>query len=153
VVLGLGLGATLQTYTLVVQNATEHRDMGVATSATQFFRSAGGTVGIAVLGTVMTGRLSTAVADHLPAGAADAAGAGEAGIGSVLDPAALAQLPPAVELAIRQGLADALHEVFLIAIPIVAVAVVATLFIRSLPLRETLAPAADPDDAPDGARR
>lgn len=154
VVLGLGLGATLQTYTLVVQNATDQRDMGVATSATQFFRSAGGTVGIAVLGTVMTGRLGTAVADHLPAGA-DAAGAGGAGIGSVLDPAALADLPPAIELAIRQGLADALHEVFLLAIPIVAVAVVATLFIRSLPLRETLAPV-EPEPtsavAPDAGR-
>jgi predicted MFS family arabinose efflux permease len=51
VVVGLGLGAAMQTYTLVVQNAVAHSDLGVATAATQFFRSAGATVGIAILGT------------------------------------------------------------------------------------------------------
>lgn len=123
VVLGLGLGATLQTYTLVVQNMAEPRDLGVATSATQFFRNAGGTVGIAVLGTVMAGQL--------PAGQGG-------GVDSVLDPAALSNLPAAVEAAIRHGLADALHQVFVVAIPLILIAFVATAFIKSVPLRDTL---------------
>lgn len=138
IVLGLGLGATMQTYTLVVQNTSDRADLGVATSATQFFRSAGGTVGIAVLGTVMSGQLTTAIADHLDPSVASQMDGSSVGIDSVLDPNALAQLPTAIAEAIRQGLADSLHQVFLVAIPLVAVAFVATLLIKQIPLRETL---------------
>ncbi len=63
--------------------------------------------------------------------------AGSADVGSVLDPSALATLPPVVAGAVRQGLADQLHEVFLIGLPIVALVLVATLAIKALPLRET----------------
>jgi len=138
VVVGVGLGAAQQTFTLVVQNSVDRRDLGVATAATQFFRSAGGTVGIAVLGTIMTSRLATAIPRYLPAGAADSLPEGGIGAGSVLDPAALAQLPPDIATAVRQGLADALHGVFVAAIPLVLVAVVASLLIKAIPLRTTL---------------
>lgn len=143
VVVGLGLGACLQTYTLVVQNAVDARDMGVATAATQFFRNAGATVGVAVLGTVMTSQLGPAIGRHLPPGAADAASGVDAG--SVLDPAVLAGLPAPVAEAIRMGLADAMHVVFLAALPLAGIAVVATLFIKHVPLRDTLAPAVAPE--------
>lgn len=147
VVLGLGLGATMQTYTLVVQNTAEHRDLGIATSATQFFRSAGGTVGIAVLGTVMAGRLQSSIVEHLdPAAAAQMPEGTEIGIDAVLDPTVLAGLPDAVEEAIRMGLADALHQVFVVAIPIVLIAAVATLFIKAIPLRETLHESPKPEE-------
>ncbi|WP_156252649.1 MDR family MFS transporter [Pseudactinotalea terrae] len=147
VVLGLGLGATMQTYTLVVQNTAEHRDLGIATSATQFFRSAGGTVGIAVLGTVMAGRLQSSIVEHLdPAAAAQMPEGTEIGIDAVLDPTVLAGLPDAVEDAIRMGLADALHQVFVVAIPIVLIAAVATLFIKAIPLRETLHESPKPEE-------
>lgn len=138
VVAGLGLGGAMQTYTLIVQNAVDRRDLGVATAATQFFRSAGGTIGIAVLGTVLTARTGPAIRSHLPAGTASSMPSVDAG--SVLDPAALADLPPAVALAVRQGLADALHTVFLVSIPAVVVAIIASSLIRSLPLRTTLEP-------------
>jgi len=55
----------------------------------------------------------------------------------VLDPAALAGLPPVVADAVRQGLADQLHLVFLIALPLAAVVFLATLAIKPLALRET----------------
>src|ERR671910_245549 len=48
IVVGLGLGAVLQTYTLVVQNATSRENLGVATSTTQLSRSLGATLGTAV---------------------------------------------------------------------------------------------------------
>ncbi|WP_114561367.1 MDR family MFS transporter [Desertihabitans aurantiacus] len=136
VVIGLGLGACMQTYTLVVQNAVEQRDLGVATAATQFFRSAGATVGIAVLGTVMTSQLGPAIARHLPAEAQGAAG--QVGAGSVLDPTVLEQLPPAIATGIRMGLGDAMHTVFLVALPLAGIAFLATLFIKAQPLRDTL---------------
>ena len=138
IVVGVGLGGAMQTFTLIVQNAVERRDLGVATAATQFFRSAGGTVGIAVLGTIMSSRLATAIPAHLPQGAASAMPKDAGGAGSVLDPGVLAQLPPAIATAIREGLADALHGVFVAAIPLLLVAVVAALLIKAIPLRETL---------------
>lgn len=55
---GIGIGATMQTYTIVVQTGVPRRDLGVATSAIQFFRNVGSTVGIAVLGTMMTANVT-----------------------------------------------------------------------------------------------
>src|SRR5699024_9477672 len=138
IVLGIGLGGTMSTYVLVVQNTARSADLGIATSATQFFRSAGATVGIALFGTIWTSRVGEKVTSHIPAGMEAEMPAGDIDVGSVLDPVALAQLPGPVEEAIRQGLADALHDVFVLGIPVVLVAVLATLFLKVLPLRETL---------------
>jgi len=137
VVLGVGLGMAMQQYTLVVQNAVARTDLGVATASTQFFRNVGSTVGIALFGTVMTSGLAAAIAGHLSPEVAARMPAGSADAGSVLDPTALAGLPPAVADAVRQGLADQLHLVFLLALPLVAVVFLATLAIKPLPLRET----------------
>jgi EmrB/QacA subfamily drug resistance transporter len=141
IVTGLGLGAVLQTYTLVVQNATSRGDLGVATSMTQLSRSLGATVGTAIFGTIMVNGMRTEVPKHLPSEALNAPQAeqfsGASGVGSVLDPTALAQLPEAVATGIREGLAAAMHPVFVVALPILAVAFVATLFIKELPLRDT----------------
>jgi EmrB/QacA subfamily drug resistance transporter len=148
VVLGIGLGMAMQQYTLVVQNAVARADLGVATASTQFFRNVGSTVGIAVFGTVMTSGLGAAIAAHQPAQAAARMPAGSVDAGSVLDPGALAGLPAGVADAVRQGLADQLHEVFLLALPLVLVVLLATLAIKPLPLRETahtdVAPAQEP---------
>ncbi|WP_377644427.1 MDR family MFS transporter [Oryzobacter terrae] len=137
VVLGVGLGLAMQQYTLVVQNSVGRADLGVATASTQFFRNVGSTVGIAVFGTVMTSGLAGAIAAHLPAEVAASMPEGAADAGSVLDPAALASLPPVVADAVRQGLAEQLHGVFLISLPVVALVLVATALIRVLPLKET----------------
>src|SRR5215212_7039944 len=137
----VGLGAVLQTYTLVVQNATSREDLGVATSITQLSRSLGATVGTAIFGTIMTNGMRTEIPKHLPPQALNSPQAeklsGSGGVGSVLDPAALAQLPEAIATGIREGLAAAMHPVFVTALPILAVAFVATLFIKELPLRNT----------------
>ena len=128
VVFGIGLGMAMQLYTLVVQNAASARDMGVATASTQFFRSVGSTVGIAVLGTVMTSGLADAIKGHLPAAVlqqmAASGNGGGISAGSVLDPEKLKALPPVVADAVRQGLAGSSSS----ACPS-AVAFIATLFI------------------------
>jgi EmrB/QacA subfamily drug resistance transporter len=139
IVVGLGLGAVLQTYTLVVQNATSRGDLGVATSTTQLSRSLGATVGTAVFGTIMTNGMRTEIPKHLPAHALRGPQAAElsdgSGVGAVLDPNTLGQLPDAVATGIREGLAAAMHPVFVAGLPIIAIALVATLFIKELPLR------------------
>jgi len=139
IVVGLGLGAVLQTYTLVVQNATSRVDLGVATSTTQLSRSLGATIGTAVFGAIMTNGMRTEVPRHLPPHALQGPQAAElsdgSGVGAVLDPNTLGRLPDAVATGIREGLAAAMHPVFVAGLPIIAIAFVATLFIRELPLR------------------
>jgi hypothetical protein len=138
ILIGLGLGVTMQTYTLVVQNSVSQRDMAVATSATQLSRSIGAAVGLAVLGTILTQGLASSMSKYLPAAALKQfQAAGNSTAGAVFDPAQLAHLPPAIAAAIRHGLADALHPVFMAGLPIIGIAFIATLFIKELPLRQT----------------
>lgn len=137
-VLGTGMGMVSQQYVLVIQNAATRRDLGVATASTQFFRNVGSTVGVAVMGTVMNAGLQDAIVGHLPADAATGLPEGGLDAGSVLDPSALATLPPAISEAVRQGLADQLHLVFLLLYPLLAIQFIATFFIKALPLRDTL---------------
>jgi hypothetical protein len=110
----------------------------VATSTTQLSRSIGAAVGLAILGTILTQGLSSALTKYLPAAARaklQASGVGSAG--AVFDPSQLSHLPPAIAVAIRHALADGLHPVFLAGIPIIAIALIATLFIHEVPLRTT----------------
>ena len=135
-IFGLGLGMVMQQYLLVTQNAVQMRDLGVATAGTQFFRNIGSTTGIAIFGTVMNTGLQDAIASHLPAGVKLPAGG--IGAGSVLDAQVMAKLPPEAVTAVRLGLADRLHWVFLGAVPLIVLIFVLTAFIRVLPLRETV---------------
>ena len=139
-VLGVGLGMAMQQYTLVVQNVVDQRNMGVATATTQFSRNIGSTVGIAVYGSIMTGGLVQAIGSHLPPAMREqmAARAGDLDVGAVLDPSAAGSMPPVIADAVRAGLADQLHDAFLIGLPLLAVVLVATLLIRHVPLRETV---------------
>jgi EmrB/QacA subfamily drug resistance transporter len=65
VVLGIGLGVSMQTFVLIVQNAVEQSDLGVATSATQMFRSIGSAVGVAVMGTLLSHGMHAGMAGAL----------------------------------------------------------------------------------------
>lgn len=138
-VTGLGLGLTVQLFTLVIQNAVPQSELGVATSALQFTRNVGATLGTAVLGTVMSAAMGSAVATHvaeLPEDAAQKAKGIDAG--SVLDPSVLNSLPEQVAGAVRQGLAEAIGLVFIIVVPIAVAAFLPTLFLKEIPLSETL---------------
>lgn len=149
VVLGVGVGASMQTYTLIVQNSVSRQDLGIATATTQLFRSIGSTLGIAVFGTIMTQGMATEIAARMPAQAAGtvASQSGGSSIGSLLSPAALASLPPASVEAIREGASAALHTVFVSGLPFVAVALLASIFIKEVPLRRKAhAHAADDGD-------
>jgi EmrB/QacA subfamily drug resistance transporter len=139
VLIGLGLGCTMQTYTLVVQNSVSRADLAVATSATQLSRSMGSALGLAIMGTILTQGLASGIARYLPASVLQkfqASGSG-ASTGSVFDPTQLAHLPAAIAAGIRHGLSDALHPVFVAGLAMIVLAFIATLFIREVPLRQT----------------
>ncbi len=77
VIMGFGLGTTFPLYTIAVQNAVPHGVLGVATSSTQFFRSVGGTLGLAVLGSVMANRFSYELSSSVPQEVKDAMPVGQ----------------------------------------------------------------------------
>jgi EmrB/QacA subfamily drug resistance transporter len=140
VVIGLGIGMSLQVFTLVVQNNAKRSEMGIATSAVQFFRNLGATVGTAILGTVMSSSLQGNIMSHLPAAAQAKIAASGASIdaGSALDTSKVAKLPEIMLTAVRDGMADSMHSVFWTAVPFIVLAIVLTLFIRNKPLRTTI---------------
>lgn len=66
VIFGLGLGTSLPLFLLVVQNAVSFSFLGVATSSVQFFRSMGGTMGVAIMGSLVNAGLATKFMGQIP---------------------------------------------------------------------------------------
>jgi hypothetical protein len=105
----------------------------------------------------MANGMRTEIPKHLPPQALNGPQAqklsGGGGVGAVLDPNTIGRLPDGIVAGIREGLAAAMHPVFVVGIPIIALAFVATLFIKALPLR-TRAFVDDEADTPeDGTAR
>ena len=65
-IVGIGLGPCQSQFNLAIQNAVPVNRVGVATSASQFFRQIGATVGVAVFGTFLTSNLGIELPKHLP---------------------------------------------------------------------------------------
>ena len=119
VVVGVGIGLTMQVVVLATQNAVPKGDLGVATSSINFFRSIGGSVGVAVFGALLNARLSASIAG-----------------GHVLRGPELATLPAGARTAYLDGFASAMAGTFAWAVPVAAVGLVLTLAMRELPLRD-----------------
>jgi EmrB/QacA subfamily drug resistance transporter len=127
VVLGAGLGFTMQTLVLASQNDVVLADLGVATASVAFFRSLGGSLGVAFFGAVFNNSLSRRLGTTV-----------EVGEGSSLTPSELLDLPAAERARTVAGFADALTDVFLYATPLLLVALLITLRMREVPLRRTM---------------
>ena len=160
VLLGAGLGMTFPLTISVVQAALPRQVVGVATSQIQFWRNLGGTVGTAVLGSILarelTGDIQGRIAAlHLPPQVRLPSGSA-GNPRAALDPANVAhvrstlpqQLQPLYDQvvhAMRLGLGDALHQVFLIGAAILVAALLATIFLREVPLGRQRSQAAEPN--------
>jgi EmrB/QacA subfamily drug resistance transporter len=131
-VLGVGIGMTMQNLVLAVQNTVAASDLGAASSAVAFFRSLGGTIGVSVLGAVLSSHVGDLIRQGLSAipGAAEAAASsGAVGLADFND------APPAIRTLIRVSYGDATGRIFLISAVMAVVALVAIAFIREVALR------------------
>ncbi len=128
-VLGVGLGAVMQVLVLAVQNAVEPRDLGAATAAATFFRSIGGSFGVAIFGAIFANRLAHWLPLLVPGATTSSADLMHA------SPSRLAQLPPQVHAGLIEAFSRSLHTVFLFAVPVGVVAFLVTLMLRDVPLR------------------
>jgi predicted MFS family arabinose efflux permease len=122
VVFGVGLGMVMQILVLASQNEAEVDDLGVATSTVNFFRSVGGSVGVAVYGSLISSRL----ADLL----------GDASALSIT-PEELRELPTAERAATASAFADAIGGVFLDSVPLMLAGFGLAWLLRETALRTT----------------
>jgi EmrB/QacA subfamily drug resistance transporter len=145
-ILGLGLGMVMQVLILAVQNSVDHSVLGVATSGSTMFRQIGGSIGVALFGTIFASRLHTELAQRLPQGTH---------IPNVINPAGIKHLPPAVHGAFADAVAAALHPVFIVAGVVSLVAFGLSWLLREVPLQTETSPgdAAEPTDAEQTAAR
>src|SRR6185436_7219618 len=159
-VTGVGIGPTLSVFTIIVQNAVPFSMLGVATSNLTFFRQIGGTVGLAIAGTVfgnaLLNRLPTEIVASLPPALQPQAqqmlssGSGFnvnpndlTGVGQSFGAAVAAQVPalqpliPNLDQAFHQAMSLSIADTFVIGIITAGLAFIASLFMRELPLRAT----------------
>lgn len=132
-IFGGGLGLTMQTIVVAVQNAVHMSDLGVATSALTFTRSLGGAVGTALFGAILNSRMAVYMAEamagaHIPAGT----GNPELATNSIQ---AMQSLPEPIRGIVLGAYTNAITDLFLIAAPIVAFGFVIVLFLKEIPLR------------------
>lgn len=152
VVCGFGFGAAQPVYALVVQNAAPRAQLGAATATSQFFRSIGSTIGVAVFGTLLLGIYHQRLAASLPADTPAQVRAvvdnpltmnqgGEASLGA-------APLPPmdaAVAASVRASLSAGMQRIFDLAALVMATSVLLNLWLPELPLRSRADHAPPPD--------
>ncbi|SEH03358.1 drug resistance transporter, EmrB/QacA subfamily [Nonomuraea solani] len=141
-VLGLGMGFLMQTTMLIAQNSVEQRDLGVASSASTFFRSIGGSFGVSLFGAVFNNHLLSDLTARFGPQAADEL----ATTGARMDAAAVAQMPAQMRTGLLESLATSISGVFWWAIAFAVVVPVLAAFIKEIPLRgagPAEAPAAD----------
>ncbi|GIF65473.1 hypothetical protein Ais01nite_35080 [Asanoa ishikariensis] len=154
VVIGVGLGLSMQSLVMAVQNSVEMRDLGAGTSAATFFRSLGGSFGVAILGSILSSRLATETAARVPGAIGQLTPEQAAGVQSTLgtgsisinEPSKILALPDVVRNAIQVSFVDSLHTVFLVAGLTAIIAVVVTLLVPDKELRG--GPAADRPPTP-----
>jgi EmrB/QacA subfamily drug resistance transporter len=130
-VVGVGIGLVMQVIVLVVQNDADPENIGVATSTATFFRSLGGSFGVAIFGAIYASRLNAGI-DRLPPAARQA-------LSNVRPtPENIKHLPSNVRVEFLHAFAHALHGVFLWGMAIAIAPLVLAWLLKEVPLRTTL---------------
>jgi EmrB/QacA subfamily drug resistance transporter len=155
--IGIGLGSSFPIFNLTIQNAVDYKFLGVSTSASQLFRQMGGTVGVSIMGTIMSttiqnrmGTLMAHIGQHFPAAAKTPEMMKKiASLGNpqlLMNQAQLTQirshLPKSfiplfdtIVSFLRDALTTAIHHVFFIAGFILLIAILIAIFVKEIPLR------------------
>ena len=152
VIVGVGLGITFPLFTIVVQNAFPYGLMGLVTASVQFFRSIGGSLGVAVLGSLLASRLSSHLAANFSPETREAMGAELAeeirDPNALVSPEARAMLEESLEglgesaalesvvEAMRESLAASIQEVFMVASAFALLGAVVLVGLKEIPLRK-----------------
>jgi EmrB/QacA subfamily drug resistance transporter len=138
VILGAGIGLSMQVLVLIVQNTSNFEDLGVATSGVTFFRTIGSSFGAAIFGSLFSNFLKSRMGPALAVSGASP--------DAVSSPGALHRQPHNVVAPIVQAYSESLSEVFFWAAPVALLGFVVALFLREIPLRDIHNSAVDVGD-------
>ncbi|MBK3582073.1 MFS transporter, partial [Streptomyces sp. MBT65] len=132
--LGIGVGTMMQNLVLSTQNQVTPKDLGAASSTVSFFRSLGGAVGVGVLGSVMSGRITHYAKDTVTSLDPQSQAAAAKAVGSSALPD-MDALPSTVRTWLESAYGHGIADVFLYAAPFALIAFVVVMFIKEVPLR------------------
>lgn len=138
-ILGAGVGMVMQNLVLIVQNTVRPEQLGAASSNVAFFRSLGGTIGVSVMGSVLGTTVVNMMADRKDDLLAAAAKSGAKGI-EALKSLQTGQLPEVGHLPVGIGTiiesvyGQAVADIFLIAVPLAIVTIIAIAFLPNVKL-------------------
>ena len=152
ILVGAGLGLSMQTIVIALQNSVDFKDMGVATSSNTFFRSLGSVFGTAVFGTILTNRVGHYLVTNFQELGATNPEALKGFDSNVLDgiqnnTAVLQTLPPVIQATAIDAFVHSFHIVFLAAAPVTAIGFLLALLLREVPLRTSADYASAREDA------
>ena len=144
IMVGAGLGLSMQTIVIALQNSVDFQDMGIATSSNTFFRSLGGAFGTAIFGTIFSNRVAYYLQDNIATlQSTDPQSLKE------FDPAKLevittntsviSTLPPVIRDTVLHSFAQTFHVVFLAAAPVTFIGFVLAFFLKEKPLQSSTA--------------
>jgi EmrB/QacA subfamily drug resistance transporter len=141
-ILGAGLGLSLQNVVIALQNSLDIRDMGVGTSLNTFWRSIGGTLGVAIFGSIYSSKLTT----YIKSGIASLAAKNPAAMSGATpeslstlknNPGVMAKFTPQLQGTILHSYVEAFHVVFLAAAPVTAIGFLVALALKETPLKSS----------------
>ncbi|MFF5307426.1 MFS transporter [Streptomyces sp. NPDC013161] len=132
--LGIGVGTMMQNLVLSTQNQVTPKDLGAASSTVSFFRSLGGAVGVGVLGSVMSGRITHYAKDTVASLDPQSQAAAAKAVGSSALPD-MDALPSTVRTWLESAYGHGIADVFLYAAPFALIAFIVVMFIKEVPLR------------------
>lgn len=134
-VLGAGLGMVMQNLTLIVQNDTAPQQLGAASSNVNFFRTIAGTIGVTVMGSLLSTSVATYITDGLdgftPTSPAELEALKHLASGDVPK---VGQLPDTIRAIVESAYGHGIADAFIIAIPLAIIAIIAIAFIKNKPL-------------------
>ncbi len=144
ILVGAGLGLSMQTIVIALQNSVDFQDMGIATSSNTFFRSLGGAFGTAIFGTILSNRIAYYLQDNFaklqstdPASLSDFDSSKLEVI--TTNTSIISTLPPVIRDTVLHSFAQTFHVVFLAAAPVTFLGFLLAFFLKEKPLQSSSA--------------
>lgn len=134
-VLGAGLGMVMQNLTLIVQNDTSPRQLGAASANVNFFRTIAGTIGVTVMGSLLSTSVATYMTDSLsgftPTTEAEGSALKSLASGDVPN---VSELPDTIRTIVESAYGHGIADSFMVAVPLAVLGIIAIAFIKNKPL-------------------
>ena len=140
ILLGGGLGLSMQTILIALQNDVEFKDMGIATSSNTFFRSLGGAFGTAIFGTIFSNRIAYYLEDNLAklqqSNPEALEGFSPSNIEAItVNTSIISTLPVDLQEVVLGSFAQTFRIVFLAAVPITFIGFLLSFLLKEKPLK------------------